>query len=118
MPTFGTATRETLLGFAMLTCFAAGAVSAQNVDKAQLCTRAISDDRMNGLSQQKCECVATVMQSETHPKLYALWNNAMYTGQGADINSLTTVTGLSERALARQMQKAAKQIRRQCKVKF
>ena len=90
--------------------------AAQVPSKAALCQKAIAEDRMSGLGQTDCLCVADVMQERLDPNFFALWADAIYFGRSREKDMLRI--GLTKRQLVDQMIAAKQGIQDVCGVRF
>ncbi len=93
----------------------ASSTQAQTYAGKDVCSRAVAENRMNGMSTDQCICVAEIAKQNMSPELYALWTQAMYLGESREqeMNSLRQ----SQRKTLSQMKKTARLSKKQCGAK-
>lgn len=94
---------------------ASGSVQAQTIASNDVCSRAYSDDRLNGISIEQCACLAGIAQKNMSPELYILWTEAMYYGESREEEMFALKQ--SQNRTLNQLKKTKRQSQKQCGIK-
>ncbi|WP_170334103.1 hypothetical protein [Ruegeria arenilitoris] len=90
----------------------AGAVHAQAISSRDVCKKAGTENRLNGMSSDQCLCLAGIAQQAMSPELYVLWTEAMYFGESREKEMLGLIQ--SQRKTLNQMKKTKRLSQKQC----